>query len=63
MGAFGTLMALEPALGIVLVVVAGIGAERGGHREDLAPGSPPVAKCSAHVSTPEMPWHPRVRAH
>ncbi len=59
-GAFGTLMALEPALGllvglavlsqvpsplqtigIVLVVVAGVGAERGGHRDDRAPGSPP----------------------
>jgi len=59
-GAFGTLMALEPALGlivgfallsqvpgmlqvigIVLVVVAGVGAERGGHREDRAPSSPP----------------------
>jgi inner membrane transporter RhtA len=58
--AFGTLMALEPALGllmglvvlsqvpsavqvigIVLVVVAGVGAERGGHREVRAPGSPP----------------------
>jgi inner membrane transporter RhtA len=58
--AFGTLMALEPALGllmgllllsqipgtaqvigIVLVVVAGVGAERGGHRQDRAPGSPP----------------------
>jgi inner membrane transporter RhtA len=59
-GAFGTLMALEPALGLVagavflsqvpdslqvcgitLVVAAGIGAERGGHREDRAPDSPP----------------------
>lgn len=58
--AFGTLMALEPALGllmgllllsqvpdvvqvigIVLVVVAGVGAERGGHRGDLGSGSPP----------------------
>jgi inner membrane transporter RhtA len=59
-GAFGTLMALEPALGllaglvllsqvpdglqvvgITLVVIAGIGAERGGHRDDRAPDSPP----------------------
>jgi inner membrane transporter RhtA len=60
-GAFGTLMALEPALGltagfvllsqvpdglqivgITLVVVAGIGAERGGHRDDRpAADSPP----------------------
>jgi inner membrane transporter RhtA len=59
-GAFGTLMALEPALGltvgfallsqmpgmvqvigVVLVVVAGVGAERSGHREDRAPSSPP----------------------
>jgi len=59
-GAFGTLMALEPALGlilgfallsqvpgmpqvigIVLVVVAGVGAERGGHREVRAADSPP----------------------
>jgi inner membrane transporter RhtA len=59
-GAFGTLMALEPALGltagfvllsqvpdglqvvgITLVVIAGIGAERGGHREDRAPDGPP----------------------
>src|SRR3954462_2139681 len=59
-GAFGTLMALEPALGLLagfallsqvpdalqltgisLVVAAGIGAERGGHREDRAPDSPP----------------------
>jgi inner membrane transporter RhtA len=58
-GAFGTLMALEPALGlivglallsqapdmlqvigIVLVVVAGVGAERGGYRRDRAPSSP-----------------------
>jgi inner membrane transporter RhtA len=59
-GAFGTLMALEPALGLLLgfallsqvpgtiqvigvalVVVAGVGAERSGHREDRAPRSPP----------------------
>jgi inner membrane transporter RhtA len=58
--AFGTLMALEPALGlmigfallsqvpdvlqvigVILVVAAGIGAERGGHRPEVAPGSPP----------------------
>jgi len=57
-GAFGTLMALEPALGLVagfallsqvpdalqltgisLVVVAGVAAERGGHR-DKRPGDP-----------------------
>lgn len=59
-GAFGTLMALEPALGlivglvllaqvpgplqvigVVLVVVAGVGAERGGHREERTPDAPP----------------------
>ena len=60
-GAFGTLMALEPALGltagfvllsqvpdglqivgITLVVIAGVGAERGGHRDDgPAADSPP----------------------
>ncbi len=59
-GAFGTLMALEPAIGLILgfallsqvpgvvqvigialVVVAGVGAERSGHREDRAPNSPP----------------------
>ena len=58
--AFGTLMALEPALGliigfallsqvpdtlqvigVILVVAAGIGAERGGHRPEAAPGAPP----------------------
>lgn len=58
--AFGTLMALEPALGllmgllllsqvpgaiqvigIVLVVVAGVGAERGGHREGLGSDAAP----------------------
>jgi inner membrane transporter RhtA len=61
-GAFGTLMALEPALGlilgfallsqvpgtvqvigIVLVVVAGVGAERSGHRGESAPSPfPPL---------------------
>jgi len=59
-GAFGTLMALEPALGlilgfallsqvpgtvqvigIVLVVVAGVGAERSGHRGESAPSALP----------------------
>jgi inner membrane transporter RhtA len=58
--AFGTLMALEPALGllagvvllsqvpdglqmvgITLVVVAGLGAERGGHRDVARPDAPP----------------------
>ena len=58
--AFGTLMALEPALGlviglvvlaqvpgilqvlgVVLVVIAGVGAERRGHRTETPPGAPP----------------------
>ena len=59
--AFGTLMALEPALGVaagvvilgqvphalqvvgvVLVVTAGIGAERNGHRDDDPPAFEPL---------------------
>ena len=65
-GAFGTLMALEPAfalaigflalsqvpngiavVGILLVVAAGIGAERTGAREAAAPPQPPLERVTA----------------